>query len=195
MGMTEGAALIGNTWVTTVGANRMLRQLRVDVGLTGVLERSTGQLSIPVPARLESLRPLEWWEWGKIVGLVGLTVLVFTLFTGHVLHPAVTAVLLHVTADFTFQTAETVRRKVERGRHLLIHALVAGGLPLAIAGFVIGNHLAVLSWVTVGAMCHYAVDWTRKFGVQQVSRAVALDQACHLLVILALALGTRLTVG
>ena len=194
MGMTEGAALIGNTMVTTVDANRMLRQLRVDVGFPGVLERSAGPLSVPLQARLESLRPIQWWEWGKIVGLVGLTVLVFTLATGQALHPAATAVLLHVTADFTFQSAETVRRKVERGRHLLIHALVAGGLPLAIAGFVIGNHLAVLSWVIVGAMCHYVVDWTRKFGVQQVSRAVALDQACHVLVILALALGTRLTV-
>ena len=74
------------------------------------------------------------------------------------------------------------------GRHLLVHALAAGGLPLAVAGLGTGNPVAVVTWTAVGAASHYAVDWTHKFGLQQVALAVVLDQACHLLTILVLVL-------
>jgi hypothetical protein len=112
-----------------------------------------------------------------------------TLFVaGYVPHPAAVALLLHVAADFTFQSPQTVLRKEERGRHLLVHALTAGGLPLAVAGLMTGNPVAVVTWSSVGALSHYFVDWTRKFGLRQAALAAGSDQACHLLTILILVL-------
>jgi hypothetical protein len=73
-------------------------------------------------------------------------------------------------------------------RHLLVHALAAGGLPLAVAGLLTQNPLAVVTWMVAGAISHYAVDWTRKFGLRQVALAITLDQICHLLTILVLVL-------
>lgn len=100
------------------------------------------------------------------------------------------ALTLHVAANITFQSTETGLRKRERRHFLLIHALAAGGLPLAAAGLAVGNPVAVLVWTPVGVASHYAVDWTRKFGLRQVVPAAALDQTCHTLTILALILGS-----
>jgi hypothetical protein len=122
------------------------------------------------------------------VGAAGLVALAILFMAGYVPHPAAVAVLLHVAADFTFQSSETVLRKGERGRHLLVHALAAGGLPLAVAGLVTGNTVAVIICTAVSAASHYAVDWTRKLGLRQMALAVVLDQACHLLTILVLVL-------
>jgi hypothetical protein len=58
----------------------------------------------------------------------------------------------------------------------------------AVAGLVIGNPVAVIICTAVSAASHYAVDWTRKFGLRQMALAVVLDQACHLLTILVLVL-------
>jgi hypothetical protein len=138
--------------------------------------------------RLRCPSLLQWWEWGSVVGAVGLVALTILLLSRHTPHPAVAAVLLHVAADFTFQSRETVLRKGERGRHLLIHALAAGGLPLAVAGLVIGKPLAVINWASIGVASHYTVDWTRKFGMEQGILAIVLDQAAHLLTILLLVL-------
>jgi hypothetical protein len=144
--------------------------------------------NIRMLARLRSPSLLRWWEWGKIIGAAGLTVLAILIAAGCVPHPAVVAMLLHVAADFTFQSPETALRKRERGRHLLVHALVAGGLPLAVAGLVAGNPRAVVIWTVVGVTSHYAVDWTRRFGLGQTALPIVLDQACHLLTILILVL-------
>jgi hypothetical protein len=129
---------------------------------------------------------LRWWEWVKIAGLAGLIALAISLVADHAPSPAVVAVLLHVAADFTCQSPETAKRKGQRGRHLLIHALSAGGFPLAVAGLMTGDPVAVLAWVGGGIASHYGVDWTRKFGLPQVALGVILDQVCHLAVILAL---------
>jgi hypothetical protein len=110
------------------------------------------------------------------------------LLTGHFPHPAVMATLLHLAGDFTFQSPETALRKEERRHHLLIHALVAGGLTLAIAGLVIGDPVAILTWTALAVTGHYALDWTRKFGLQRATLAVLLNQACHLLTILIIVL-------
>lgn len=129
-----------------------------------------------------------YWKCGKIVGSVGLVVLAILLITGHIPHPAVVAILLHIAGDFTLQTPEMALRKHERGRHLLVHALVAGGLPMAVAGLTTGNPVITLIWTVVSVITHYAVDWTRRFGLEGTSWGVVLDQVCHLLVILALIL-------
>ena len=131
---------------------------------------------------------LHWWEWGRILGLAGVTSLAGMVLAGHVPPAAVIAVVLHVTGDFTVQSDETAARKGERGRHLLAHALVAGGLPLAVAGLAIGHLSIVLSWAVAGAASHYLIDWTRKFGIRSTLASVVLDQAAHVATILTVVL-------
>jgi hypothetical protein len=130
----------------------------------------------------------QWWGWGKILGAFGLVFLVILFLTDHIPHPAIVALILHVTCDFTFQTSNTARRKIERGHHLLTHAIVAGGLPLAIAGLVTGDLAIAFAWAISGAASHYAIDWTRKFGMESVLLSAILDQACHILIILVVTL-------
>ena len=109
-----------------------------------------------------------------------MVVLGVLLIVGRVPHPLAIAALLHIAADFTFQSAETAAQKGKRDRHLLVHALAAGGLPLAVAGWTSGDPIAVVLWAALGTASHYAVDWTRKFGLRRLAVAVTLDQACHL---------------
>jgi hypothetical protein len=122
------------------------------------------------------------------LGATGLVAVLILLIAGRIPHPAVVALTLHVAADFTFQSPETALRKAECRRYLLVHALAAGGLPLAVAGLLTQNPLAVVTWMVAGAISHYVVDWTRKFGLRQVALAIALDQTCHVLTILVLVL-------
>lgn len=131
---------------------------------------------------------LEWWEWGYVAGAAGLVGLGVSAFAGYIPPPLVVALVLHVAADFFLQSGETARLKGERGRHLAVHALVAGGLPLALAGLAAGSPTAVLAWAACGAAGHYLVDWTRKFGLRRLALGVCLDQACHLALLLMLTL-------
>ena len=155
---------------------------------TNVLAAFAQQMSIPTLGRLRSQTPLCWWEWGKLAGLASLVAWMALSIAGLDLHPIVVAALLHVTLDFSLQASETNKRKRERGRHLLVHALAAGALPLAIAALVTGHPVAVITWSVAGASSHYAVDWTHKFGLQNQALGVTLDQTCHVLTIVALAL-------
>jgi hypothetical protein len=134
---------------------------------------------------------LRWWEWGKVIGGLGLLGLAGLLAAGYEVSPAIAAIVLHFTIDFTLQSEETAVQKVDRGRHLLIHALVAGGIPLAVAGLMTESPLTALLWTAVGVASHYAVDWTRRFGFRQVALAAISDQAGHLLTILFLVLRCR----
>lgn len=175
--------------MTTAIANQVqVQQLHVGNSHLTLLRTLARQMPIPTLIRLRSPSLLQWWEWGQVLGTAGLVALATLLMAGYVLHPAAVAVLLHVAADFAFQSTETALRKGERGRHLLVHALVAGGLPLAVAGLVTGYPVAVVTWAAAGAASHYALDWTRKFGLRQVAAGVVLAQACHLLTILVLVL-------
>jgi hypothetical protein len=140
------------------------------------------------PTWLRRLSFPAYWKWGKFAGAVGLVVLAILWAINRVPHPAVVAILLHIAGDFTLQSPETARRKHERGRHLLVHALAAGGFPLAVAGFATGNPITVLIWTPIGVISHYIVDWTRRFGMEGKPRGVFFDQACHLLTILVLVL-------
>ena len=137
---------------------------------------------------LRRLHLPTYWKCGKFVGAVGLGVLAILLMTGHIPHPAVVAILLHIAGDFTLQPPEMALRKHERGRHLLVHALVAGGLPMAVAGLTTGDPVTTLTWTVVSVITHYAVDWTRRFGLEGTPWGVVLDQVCHLLIILAIVL-------
>jgi hypothetical protein len=105
---------------------------------------------------------LQWWKWGRILGAVGILNLMISLAMDHIPHPAVVAVLLH--------------------------ALAAGGFPLAVASLATGEPVITIAWAIAGAAGHYAVDWTRKFGMQPIGLGVALDQASHLAMILGITL-------
>jgi hypothetical protein len=143
-------------------------------------------------SRLCSRARLLWWEWGKVVGGLGLVGLALLVATGYAPSPVVAAIVLHFAIDFTLQSEETALHKVDRGRHLLIHSLIAGGIPLAVAGLMTESPLTALLWVTAGVISHYVVDWTRRFGFRQVALAVIADQTGHLLAITLLTLLCRL---
>lgn len=145
------------------------------------------QMSIPTPGRFRSPAPLQWWEWGKLAGIATLVAWATFSLADMRLGPAMVGVLLHVTLDFTLQASETCMRKLDRGRHLLVHSLAAGGLPTAVAALTIGSPSKIVTWAVAGATIHYAVDWTRKFGLRNQAVGAALDQVCHVLTILALA--------
>ena len=123
---------------------------------------------------------LQWWEWGKVLGVIGIIAVIVLLAAGVFVPPAIVALVLHIAGDFTFQSDQTAAHKEDRGRHLVAHALVAGGLPMAIAGLATGDPLTTLSWILVGTVTHYAVDWTRKFGIQSTMTGIVLDQIIHL---------------
>jgi hypothetical protein len=127
---------------------------------------------------------LQWWEWAKLAGCVAMVALLCLLVAGCIPHPAVVAILMHIAADFTCQSPETDAKKSQRGRHLVIHALAAGGTPLAIAGIATADPRTIIVWTAIGVAGHYLVDWMRKFGIRKLAPAVLLDQACHLAVIL-----------
>jgi hypothetical protein len=139
-------------------------------------------------AQLRYPARVPWWRWVELSGATGIIVLFVLFCIGYVPHPVAIAALLHLAADFTFQSPETASQKAESSRHLLVHALVAGGLPLALAAAVTGDPIAVLVWTLLGAVSHYAVDWTRKFGLRRLVWAVLLDQACHVVTIVIVAL-------
>jgi hypothetical protein len=147
-------------------------------------------VALLVQIRASHWSPLRfrWWVWPKLLGAAGLVFLTIVLVAGHHPHPVVVAILIHLAADFTFQSPQTAMRKEERSHHLLVHALVAGGLPLAVAGLIIGNPVAVLTGSAIGVASHYAVDWSRKFGLKRAALAVGLDQTCHLLSVLLIVL-------
>jgi hypothetical protein len=132
------------------------------------------------------LKRLQWWEWFHLAGAVALVGLLAALLVTDV--PAlIVAVALHLACDFTFQSSETAIHKGERGRHLVVHALCAGALPHLLAGLTV-NASTGLIWGVIGFLAHYAIDFSRKFGVKSVALGATLDQAAHVLTILALAL-------
>jgi len=153
-----------------------------------LLDGNTRTLAIRTLAWLQNLPLPSYWKCGKVMGAVGIVVLAILQITGHTPHPAVIALVLHVVGDFTAQSSETAKRKPERGRHLLVHALAAGGTPLAVAGLATGNPVTALVWATIGVASHYAVDWTRRFGMRDTALGVVLDQCAHLVIILTLVL-------
>jgi hypothetical protein len=127
---------------------------------------------------------LQWWEWCQIAGAAGLIALAASVLVGLDLPAAAIAALLHLAADYTFQSAETAARKGERGRHLLVHALTAGAWPLAMAGLVTGDLPGVLLGAAVGSVSHWLIDATGKYGLGCTAAGIVLDQVSHLVVIL-----------
>ncbi len=163
----------------------MMTEMTDQAGALGKQQRGEWRL-----LRRRSPLDIVWWEWGKMVGALGLVLLGVLSALGCRPSPIVVAVILHAAIDFTFQTEETAQRKVERGRHLVCHSLVAGGLPLLAAGLVSGCPVKALVWMVIGVLGHYLVDWTRRFGLRSMFWAVLADQVAHLILIFGLVLWT-----
>lgn len=170
---------------TIARGTRHLRSIITMAALTGVTEVPKIE-SMTILKRLRHPRTLRWWEWGKILGFLGLVWLLTAILLGYIPSPAIMALVLHFAIDFTLQSPKMAMRKVERGPFLVMHALIAGGLPLIIPGLMTGNPLTALIWMAIGAASHWAVDWTRRFGIRNPLLAALADQICHLAVILLL---------
>lgn len=123
---------------------------------------------------------MKWWQWLKLAGAIGAVFLIaVTVVNRQLPSSLVVALVGHLVTDFTLQSGETAARKPERGRHLLVHALAAGGVPLALTTLVMGQWELVGVAAVVGAAAHYAIDYTRKFGLKSVAGGVLLDQLSH----------------
>ncbi|MCP4539470.1 MAG: DUF3307 domain-containing protein [Chloroflexi bacterium] len=110
---------------------------------------------------------LLWWQWGKVLGLVA----PFGAFAGR----AVLAIALHVLCDFTLQNDWMAVGKARKEIvPLLIHSLIAGGLPGLVAGGLPG--------AAVGIISHFLIDLTGKFGLSEPWGPV-LDQAAHIVIL------------
>lgn len=138
--------------------------------------------------------PLAWWEWVEVAGGAGLVALLPPLLLDVRVPAAVVGVTLHTICDFTFQSEETAARKGECGRHLAIHALVAGGLPGVITGLLAGGAPGAIIGFLIGTLSHYAIDGSHRFGIRGAI-GIVLDQAAHVAVILFLAVALPLSGG
>ncbi len=171
--------------MTTVVANQV-RRVHIRNSHTNTLAALAREMSIPTFAQLRSPSSLQWWEWGKVLGIVNFIIVAILSMANCTLHPLVLAMLLHITADFSCQSSETSLRKGKSKRHLLVHALVGGGLPIVAVGLTMVNPVALVTRTVISVVVHYVVDRTQKFGLGQTALGIILDQACHLLTILIL---------
>lgn len=145
-----------------------------------MINKAIRQMAIPGLNRLRAPASLQWWEWCKLTGLIGLVALIAAVFARPA--PFFIALALHWACDITVQSGETAMRKKERGRHLALHAIMAGGLPMAVAGLTISPVHAII-WAVVGVVSHYAIDYARKFGLGETMIGFVADQAAHLAIL------------
>jgi hypothetical protein len=137
---------------------------------------------------LRNRQSLQWWQWFKLLGAISLVILLIALALGVKVPSLAIGMILHLACDFTFQSSETAGRKGERGKHLIAHSLIAGGLVGILTG------LSVSLWVgmeglVIGAISHYLIDYSRKFEnlVTNWKLGIALDQVCHICAIAVIA--------
>ena len=124
---------------------------------------------------------LQWWQWGKLFGAVGLVALLcWMAASGALPHPLVLGVVAHLACDFSLQSDWVAGEKSKRGKALLYHALIAGGLPGALVGLYAGP-VGCLSAIVIGVVSHYAIDYTCKFGCKSVAVGATLDQVAHII--------------
>lgn len=131
----------------------------------GNREVSYSYVGISLPRHLKF-----WWQWGKFLGAILSPLTLLGI-------PVMSALAAHLLCDFTLQTGEMSARKKEEFLPLLLHSIIAGGGP----GFVAGG----LRGMYIGIVTHYMIDATNKFGTDGMG-GVILDQAAHILVILAI---------
>ena len=122
---------------------------------------------------------LAWWQWIELLGAISFVVLLIAFVCGVKVPSFVIGLILHIAMDFTFQSSETAGRKGERGRHLAVHALIAGGLVGLLTGLSV-SLWAGIGGLIIGGLSHYGIDYSRKFGLANWKLGLALDQVLHL---------------
>ena len=127
-----------------------------------------------------SPRELVWWQWMKLVSAVALVLLAFALLIGVRVPLVIQRVVLHLALDFALQSNWVAAGKVQRKRALIVHSTIAA-LP-AIASESVAT--VILSLV-VYSLSHYIIDYTRKFGIENMKLGAIVDQAAHLIVLCA----------
>jgi hypothetical protein len=132
-------------------------------------------------------KSLQWWQWAKLIGAVSLVGLLVAFVSGISVPSFAIGLIMHLSCDFAFQSSETAGRKGERGRHLVVHSLIAGGLVGLLTGLSV-SLWAGIGGMIIGTMSHYGIDYSRKFGLANWKLGVALDQLAHLGAILAITL-------
>lgn len=134
-----------------------------------------------IASAIRNGQSLAWWQWLKLLGAISLVVLVVALVTGCNVPSLMIGLTLHLACDFTFQSSETAGRKGERGRHLIVHSLIAGGLVGTLTGLSV-SPWAGMEGLVIGMLSHYGIDYSRKFEslVPNWKLGVALDQAVHI---------------
>lgn len=141
-------------------------------------------MSVIVARFVKAPISLQWWEYFKLVGIVALAAVLGGLLAGAELDGRVVGLAFHTVLDFTLQSNWVAANKGNRGKALLFHAIIAGGLPGAIKGMMSGGLVGCLIGVVLGTTSHYAIDYTRKFNCKSVAMGIVLDQVAHLAVLL-----------
>jgi len=122
---------------------------------------------------------LQWWAYPKLLGAALLVLLLAAMSLGVAVHPLLVGVVLHLVLDFTLQSDWVAAEKAKRGKALFIHSVIAGGIPAGVMGLMSGSLERVLLAVVVGVASHYAIDYTKKFGLRRWQHAICADQVAH----------------
>lgn len=124
---------------------------------------------------------MNWYDYPKLTGAI-LTP------AAPAMPSALAAIALHIAADFTLQTNWMAMEKATGNKTaLFIHSAVAGALPVLIPNLLSGDPVKALIAGLAGAVSHYFIDSTNKFGLP-LTQGLALDQALHILIAVALVL-------
>jgi len=137
-------------------------------------------MATTIKVLVTSPKELAWWQWMKLASAVALVLLAIALLIGVRVPLVVQRVVLHLALDFALQSQWVAAGKVQRKRALIVHSTIAA-LP-AIASESVAT--VILSLVTY-SISHYAIDWTRKFGIENMKLGAIVDQAAHLIVLCA----------
>lgn len=141
-------------------------------------------MSVIVARFVKAPTSLEWWAYPSLAGMLGLAAVLGGLLAGGELSGWIVGLALHTVLDFTLQSDWIAMNKNDRGKALLFHAIIAGGLPGAMKGLMTGGLVGCLVGVVIGIASHYAIDYTRKFNCESVALGVILDQVAHLAILL-----------
>jgi hypothetical protein len=119
---------------------------------------------------------LAWWEWGKLLGL-----LLFAISAAARAIPGAPALIAamgwHTFFDFTCQWDRLTHAKAcKKTWALVAHGLIAGGLPMLLAGC-LNSRIVIFA-----VLAHILIDATNKLGLREPWGPIA-DQVAHALCI------------
>jgi len=137
-----------------------------------------------IVTKLVKSEKLLWWEWPKLLGGISAIVLLAALIVRANVSVFIVSICLHVVLDFTLQSDWVNANKHNGGEALVIHSIIAGGIPGSIVGLMTGGPVGSLIGTVVGIASHYIIDSTNKFGIADWRPAICADQLAHFVVLL-----------